>query len=96
MAVFVLPATDISFRQVRTFQGTIKQTLTFAESEGEPKFLDINAHYLAVATTNGNGSFSASHTYMHARTRAHTHEHVRTHTHMRKNSLFAIRFPEGV
>lgn len=27
--------------------------MTFAESEGEPKFLDINAHFLSVATSNG-------------------------------------------
>ncbi|CAG0897138.1 unnamed protein product [Darwinula stevensoni] len=39
--------------QVRTFQGTVKQTLNFLESEGEPISLDINGTFLTVATLAG-------------------------------------------
>ncbi|XP_076446737.1 intraflagellar transport protein 140 homolog [Babylonia areolata] len=39
--------------QVRTFQGTVKQLMTFAEPEGQPVSLDVCGHYLVVATDVG-------------------------------------------
>ncbi|KAK7111421.1 intraflagellar transport protein 140 homolog [Littorina saxatilis] len=39
--------------QVRTFQGTVKQLMTFAEPEGCPVSLDVNGQYLVVATDMG-------------------------------------------
>lgn len=39
--------------QVRTFQGTVKQLLTYAEPEGNPVSLDVNGQYLVVATDLG-------------------------------------------
>ncbi|XP_059152845.1 intraflagellar transport protein 140 homolog [Physella acuta] len=39
--------------QVRTFQGTVKQVITFAEPEGHPVSLDICGVYLVVATNLG-------------------------------------------
>ncbi|BFZ17235.1 hypothetical protein BsWGS_20274 [Bradybaena similaris] len=39
--------------QVRTFQGTVKQLITFAEPEGHPVSLDICGSYLVVATDAG-------------------------------------------
>ncbi len=39
--------------QVRTFQGTIKQTLPFLEGEGEPVAMDINGNFLVVASVTG-------------------------------------------
>uniref|UniRef100_A0AC35F1W5 Uncharacterized protein n=1 Tax=Panagrolaimus sp. PS1159 TaxID=55785 RepID=A0AC35F1W5_9BILA len=38
---------------IRTFQGTIRQTLGFREIEGLPILMDFNGKYMAVATTNG-------------------------------------------
>lgn len=39
--------------QVRTFQGTVKQLMTFAEPEGHPVSLDVCGQYLVVATDIG-------------------------------------------
>ncbi|XP_047485121.1 intraflagellar transport protein 140 homolog [Penaeus chinensis] len=39
--------------QVRSMQGTIKQTLSFSESEGEPIGLDVCGNFLVVATIQG-------------------------------------------
>ncbi|GFS01827.1 intraflagellar transport protein 140 homolog [Elysia marginata] len=39
--------------QVRTFQGTVKQLMTFAEPEGHPVSLDVCGTYLVVATDVG-------------------------------------------
>ncbi|KAK7004477.1 intraflagellar transport protein 140 [Biomphalaria glabrata] len=39
--------------QVRTFQGTVKQLLTFAEPEGHPVSLDVCGSFLLVATDVG-------------------------------------------
>uniref|UniRef100_A0A0K8RTW7 Intraflagellar transport protein 140-like n=1 Tax=Crotalus horridus TaxID=35024 RepID=A0A0K8RTW7_CROHD len=36
--------------QVRTWQGTVKQLLSFSESEGSPCFLDVCGNYLTVGT----------------------------------------------
>ncbi|KAM6423733.1 intraflagellar transport protein 140 homolog isoform 2-T2 [Liasis olivaceus] len=36
--------------QVRTWQGTVKQLLSFSESEGNPCFLDVCGNYLTVGT----------------------------------------------
>ena len=38
---------------IRTFQGTIKQSLTLSDSEGFGLSLDINSSYLVVATSTG-------------------------------------------
>ena len=38
---------------IRTFQGTIKQSLTLSDSEGFGLSLDINSSYLVVATSSG-------------------------------------------
>lgn len=39
--------------QVRSIQGTIKQTLSFADNEGEPIGLDVCGNFLVVATIQG-------------------------------------------
>ncbi|CAL1531559.1 unnamed protein product [Lymnaea stagnalis] len=39
--------------QVRTFQGTVKQLITFAEPEGHPVSLDVCGSFLVVATDVG-------------------------------------------
>ncbi|XP_077862626.1 intraflagellar transport protein 140 homolog [Saccoglossus kowalevskii] len=39
--------------QIRTFQGTVKQLLSFNEQEGEVIAIDINGYYLVVATSTG-------------------------------------------
>ncbi|ESO81986.1 hypothetical protein LOTGIDRAFT_223604 [Lottia gigantea] len=39
--------------QVRTFQGTVKQILSFIDMEGVPIYLDICGNYLTVATDTG-------------------------------------------
>ncbi|XP_077980431.1 intraflagellar transport protein 140 homolog [Glandiceps talaboti] len=39
--------------QVRTFQGTVKQLISFSEIEGEPISLDINGYFLVVGTSTG-------------------------------------------
>uniref|UniRef100_A0A914YAN2 Uncharacterized protein n=1 Tax=Panagrolaimus superbus TaxID=310955 RepID=A0A914YAN2_9BILA len=48
--VIVLEANKLD---IRTFQGTIRQTLGFREIEGLPILMDFNGKYMAVATTNG-------------------------------------------
>eukprot|EP00743_Colponemidia_sp_Colp-15_P005070 GILK01005459.1.p1 GENE.GILK01005459.1~~GILK01005459.1.p1 ORF type:complete len:1424 (+),score=370.05 GILK01005459.1:129-4400(+) len=37
--------------EVCSFNGTVKQTLAFTESEGEPLLVDINGHFLVVGTS---------------------------------------------
>jgi intraflagellar transport protein 140 len=39
--------------QIRTTQGTIKQSLTFAADEGEPIGIELCGHFLTVATLLG-------------------------------------------
>ncbi|XP_070580461.1 intraflagellar transport protein 140 homolog isoform X2 [Ptychodera flava] len=39
--------------QVRTFQGTVKQLISFSEIEGEPISLDINGYFMVVGTSTG-------------------------------------------
>lgn len=39
--------------QVRSLQGTVKQTLNFTESEGQPIGLDACGNFLVVSTING-------------------------------------------
>lgn len=39
--------------QVRSLQGTVKQTLTFPESEGQPIGIDVCGNFLVTATING-------------------------------------------
>ncbi|KAL7979154.1 hypothetical protein Chor_015178 [Crotalus horridus] len=43
--------------QVRTWQGTVKQLLSFSESEGSPCFLDVCGNYLTVGTDLWNALF---------------------------------------
>ena len=38
---------------VRTFQGTVKQTLQLTDNEGDPFLININGKYLTIGTTNG-------------------------------------------
>lgn len=39
--------------QVRSLQGTVKQTLNFTESEGEPIGLDVCGNFLVTASLQG-------------------------------------------
>nr|CAD7202239.1 unnamed protein product [Timema douglasi] len=39
--------------QIRTFQGTVKQTLPFTDLEGQPIFMQLCGHFLVVATSCG-------------------------------------------
>nr|CAD7588439.1 unnamed protein product [Timema genevievae] len=39
--------------QIRTFQGTVKQTLPFTDLEGQPIFMNLSGHFLVVATSCG-------------------------------------------
>lgn len=39
--------------QVRSLQGTVKQTLNFTESEGQPIGLDVCGNFLVTSTING-------------------------------------------
>lgn len=39
--------------QVRSLQGTVKQTLNFSESEGQPIGLDVCGNFLVASTING-------------------------------------------
>ncbi|KAM7433446.1 hypothetical protein ABFA07_016329 [Porites harrisoni] len=39
--------------QVRTFQGTVKQILSFSEAEGDPVLLDVCGNFLAAGTSLG-------------------------------------------
>ncbi|CAL2044710.1 unnamed protein product [Caenorhabditis brenneri] len=38
---------------VRTLQGTLRQEISLPEIEGDPDILEVNRHWMAVATTNG-------------------------------------------
>uniref|UniRef100_A0A183EFR5 Nucleoporin_N domain-containing protein n=1 Tax=Gongylonema pulchrum TaxID=637853 RepID=A0A183EFR5_9BILA len=37
----------------RTFQGTVKQTISMPEMEGDPMMLDINGSWMCVTNSNG-------------------------------------------
>lgn len=39
--------------QVRSLQGTVKQTLSFPENEGQPIALDVCGNFLVTATLQG-------------------------------------------
>ena len=49
-SVFILENSNL---EIRTFQGTIRQTISFREMEGPPTMMDVNSKFMAVATVNG-------------------------------------------
>ena len=49
-SVFAIEGSNI---QVRSLQGTVKQTLSFTESDGEPIGLDVCGNFLVTATITG-------------------------------------------
>ena len=49
-SVFIIENSNL---EIRTFQGTTRQTINFREMEGPPAMMDVNSKYMAVATVNG-------------------------------------------